>query len=59
MCRVVLWAAISYSATGGPSSQYEELYCVFFLLLCERSAKGDSRLAAYEGAMLQHLEGLN
>ena len=29
--------------TGGPSSQYEELYCVFFffLLLCERSARRD------------------
>ena len=27
--------------TGGPSSQYEELLCVFFLLLCERSAKRD------------------
>ena len=27
--------------TGGPSLQYEELLCVFFLLLCERSAKRD------------------
>ena len=26
---------------GGPSSEYEELYSVFFLLLCERSAKRD------------------
>ena len=31
--------------TGGPSSQYEELYC-FFLLLCERSAKRDMRHTA-------------
>ena len=29
------------SSTGGPSSQYEELYCFFFTLLCERSAKRD------------------
>ena len=28
-------------ATGGPSSQREELYCFFFLLFCERSAKRD------------------
>ena len=29
------------SGTGGPSSQYEQLYCVFFSLLCERSEKFD------------------
>ena len=28
-------------ATGGPSSEYEELYSFFFLLLCKHSAKRD------------------
>ena len=32
----------SWVNTGGPSSQYEELHCVFFFsFLCERSAKRD------------------
>ena len=47
------WAEFGYflcyfkmvAPTGGPSSRYDELYCVcvffFFLLLCERSAKRD------------------
>ena len=32
---------------------------LFFSLLCERSAKRDSRLPAYGGVVLQRLEGLN
>ena len=32
---------VSYQGTGGPSSEYEELYVFCFLLICERLAKRD------------------
>ena len=41
VCRVSLLMVLkAVCSTGGPSSEYEELY-VFFLLICERSAKRD------------------
>ena len=61
--------------TGGPSSEYEELYGFFYFhanfqrnVTCDiyyyltielDHAKRDSRLTAYGGVVLQRLEGLN
>ena len=53
-CAPTVVSVVALLSTGGPSSQYEELYCVFFTLLCKCSAKRDMRHILYYLIELDH-----